>query len=1197
MELKEIHLHGFKSFADKTVIRFDEGVTCIVGPNGCGKSNVADAVRWVLGEQSAKQLRGSNMQDVIFGGTVERKQSTYSEVTLVFDNTKRIFDIDLDEVAMTRRLYRSGDSRYLLNGMPSRLKEFVRLFHGVGLGKEGYSIISQGKVEQIMNRRPAERREIFEEAAGLMNNKRRKEEIEGKIAGAANDLAIYGQRLDEVERRLGPLAKQAEGAKQYQEFAAALKENEINMYIYRMENSENETAKFRKEIAAISDRIIDLTAEIERTNRLLEEGKTKIARADEEIAELHDEHVVLSVGNERKDGELKLVRERISAYRSQIEAAAVFLEGAKVRVGEIGNELALGERTKNAALARIAEIETESDVLRASIAALESKIAIFERFSEEQHKSQLSSAEEISELKKNQGALDSQLAATRERITEVEAAIAKCRGRREDLADELSAVKGDLQKLMKLVGGGVSQLEEEVEESRELQTDINNFNQELFNAKAQLASLREKLEMFIEAKNRFEGYRDSVRRLLLVAKTNPEIQKRICGTVADVIKTDQKYESAIETALGAAMQNVVVPKMDDGRYLIEYLARTGGGRATFFPVESMKPRNNTREIERALDERGVVGLATDLVKFDEYYYNVVFNLLGCTLVCDTIANATVIGRKYGNAFKIVTLDGNQILTSGAMSGGSQEKRNASVLAQERNIEACKEEIARKQRYIEKIVATLQEHEKAKIELDERIEELRAKYQNANTEIASLTQRENSLTRSLAEVDADIELYVGTLNEFKAKLSLLESQAENSSQSEEELQAIRQSAEDLLNSQRNQCESYKAERDEKSKKLREIELELASLNESLKKYSEDFERLNLEKEDLLKRIVDTSKEKLAAEEMLGGLETEAEEKELTEEEKAAVQAIVERLEALQKEKEAVNARISELEAKKEAAQTELSTLTEKRHENEMSVSLVVSRLEGLRDHIMEEYGLDYEGCLPYRKEGFKVTECNNTISALKRKITSLGAINHNAVEEYAAEKERYDEMTMQRDDVLKAMDDLNKILQDIREEMLRLFNESFQKINENFQLTFKQLFGGGKAELQLDYSLDEDPLNAGVEIVACPPGKKLSKISLLSGGERALTAIAILFAILKTHPMPFCILDEIEAALDDANVDRFASYLKRFASDTQFIVITHRKPTMNQADTLFGVTMQEKGVSKIISVKLAEVESMGAGTVE
>ncbi len=1197
MELKEIHLHGFKSFADKTVIRFEEGVTCIVGPNGCGKSNVADAVRWVLGEQSAKQLRGSNMQDVIFGGTVERKQSSYSEVTLVFDNTRRIFDVDLDEVAMTRRLYRNGDSRYLLNGDPSRLKEFVRLFHGVGLGKEGYSIISQGKVEQIMNRRPAERREIFEEAAGLMNNKKRKEEIENKIAAASNDLAIYAQRLDEVERRLGPLAKQADGAKLYQEYASMLKDNEINMYIYRMENSENETAKFRKEIAAISDKIIDLTAEIERTNRLLEEGRAKIARADGEIAELHDQHVALSVGNERKDGELKLVREKISAYRSQIEAAALFLEGGKVRVGEIGDELARGEREKKAAIERISHIETETDVLRSSIASLESKIAVFERLSEEQHKSQLSSAEEISELKKNQGALDSQLAATKERIADVEAALAKNRARKDDLADELATVKGDLKKLMELVGGGVSKLEDQVEEARELQTDINNFNQELFNAKAQLAALEEKLEGFIAAKNRFEGYRDSVRRLLLVAKTNPEIGKRICGTVADVIKTEQKYESAVVTALGGAMENIVVPKMDDGRYLIEYLSRTGGGRATFFPVESMKPRNNTREIERALDERGVVGLATELVKFDEYYYNVVYNLLGCTLVCDTIANATVIGRKYGNAFKIVTLDGNQILTSGAMSGGSQERRNASLLSHERNIQNCKEEIARKQRYIDKITATLRDHEQAKQQLDQEVEDLRAKYQNANTEIASLTQRESSLMRSLAEVEADVQIYSGTLEDFKTKLALLEGQAANSTQSAEELLALRNSAEEMLSSQKNQCEAYKAERDEKSKKLHELEVEMAALNASLTKFAEDFDRLSVEKEDLLKRIVDTSREKLTAEEMLQGLETEAEAKELTEEEKAAVQVIVERLEALSKEKEVINAQLTELETKKEAAQEELSSLTEKRHENEMSVSLVRSRLEGLRDHIMEEYGLDYEACLPYRKEGFKVTEANNTISALKRKITSLGAINHNAVEEYAAEKERYDEMTTQRNDIVKAMEDLDKILQDVRAEMLRVFNENFARINENFQLTFKQLFGGGKAELQLDYTLDEDPLNAGVEIVACPPGKKLSKISLLSGGERALTAIAILFAILKSNPMPFCILDEIEAALDDANVDRFATYLKKFAADTQFIVITHRKPTMNQADTLFGVTMQEKGVSKIISVKLAEVESMGAGTVE
>ncbi|MBQ8374406.1 MAG: chromosome segregation protein SMC [Clostridia bacterium] len=1198
MELKEIHLSGFKSFADKTVIRFDEGVTCIVGPNGCGKSNVADAVRWVLGEQSAKALRGSNMQDVIFGGTVERKQGTYCEVTLVFDNTKRIFDIELDEVAMTRRLYRSGESKYLLNGQPSKWKEFIRLFHGVGLGKEGYSIIGQGKVEQIMNARPADRRLIFEEATGLMVNKARKIEIERKIDDANENLYIYRQRIDEAERRLGPLSRQAEAAKQYREYAENLKDQEVNMYIYRTENAENETSKYRQEVMQISDKIIDLNSEIERINRLLEEGRAKIAAADDEIAELHDSHVALSVGNERKDGELKLVREKISALRSQIEAATVFLEGGKTRVAEIGDELALGERSKKTDLARLSQIDGETDVLRSAIAALDSKIAVFERLSDEQRSAQLSSAEDLSELKKNQGALASQLAATKDRILEVEAALSKNGARKEALESELAAVRKDLQRLMQLVGGGATELEEQVEEARELQMNINNFNQELFNANAQLASLKENLEMYISLKNRFEGYKDSVRRLLLVAKTNPDVGKRICGTVSDILKTEQKYETAIETALGGAMQNIVVPTMDDGRWLIEYLSRTGAGKATFFPVESMKPRPDTREIQRALSERGVVGLATQLVKYDDYYYNVVSNLLGNTLICDNIGNATTIAKKYGSMFKIVTLDGNQTLTSGAMSGGSQDRGRSSFLSHERKIQECRENIAKKQRQIEKIEAAIRASERAKQEADEAVETLRARYQEANTEIASLRQRENSLAQSIADLAADTEVYASALKDFKEKLALLETEEASSSQNEEALHALRQSAEDLLHSQRDQCEQFKAERAEKSAKLHDLEVEYASLNEKLRKYEEDAQRLNTEKEELLRRIVETSKEKLQAEQTLEALEAEAQEKELKEEEKAAVQAIVERLAQINKEKEEINARQTELEEKKALAQEQLTKLMDKRHKNEMEISLVRNRLEGLRDRVMEEYGLDYEGCLPFRKENFSVSEANNVIAALKRKITSLGAVNPNAVEEYADEKAHYDEMIAQRDDLQKAIEDLDKILQDIRGEMLRIFNEGFEQINENFKTTFKELFGGGKAELQLDYTLDEDPLNAGVEIIACPPGKKLTKISLLSGGERALTAIAILFAILKSHPMPFCILDEIEAALDDANVDRFASYLKNFSQDTQFIVITHRKPTMNQADTLFGVTMQEKGVSKIVSVKLAEVESkLGAGTVE
>jgi chromosome segregation protein len=533
-----------------------------------------------------------------------------------------------------------------------------------------------------------------------------------------------------------------------------------------------------------------------------------------------------------------------------------------------------------------------------------------------------------------------------------------------------------------------------------------------------------------------------------------------------------------------------------------------------------------------------------------------------------------------------------------MSGGSQDKGKGTLLAHERKIQECQENIARKKKYIEKIEQAIRDSEAEKAEAEETLAELRAKYQNATTEIASLKQRESSLTQSIADVEADVSVYEDALGELQSKLKMLELQEASSSQDEEALQSLRASAEELLNSQKNQCEAFKAEREEKSKQLHDLEVEYASLTAAIEKYESDYTRLTAEKEELAQRIVTVTAEKETMERQLRFLETEAQEKELTDEERAAVEAIVARLAKVNEEKEEINEKQIKLDEEKTVAQEERDKLAEKRYKNELEISNVRTRLENEREHIAEAYELDYEGCLPFRMENFNATEGRNTVAALKRQINLLGPINPTAVEEYAAEKEHYDEMIMQRDDLQKAIEDLDKILQDIRGEMLRIFNEGFEQINENFKVTFKELFGGGKAELQLDYTLDEDPLNAGVEIIACPPGKKLTKISLLSGGERALTAIAILFAILKSHPMPFCILDEIEAALDDANVDRFATYLKRFAEETQFIVITHRKPTMNQSDSLFGVTMQEKGVSKIVSVKLAEVESkLRAGTVE
>mgnify|MGYP004693531207 CR=1 FL=1 len=1198
MDLKEIRLSGFKSFADKTVIRFDEGVTCIVGPNGCGKSNVADAVRWVLGEQSPKALRGGNMQDVIFGGTQSRKPQSSCEVTLVFDNTNKIFDLDVAEVAMTRRLDRNGNSGYFINGQPSRLKDIVRLFHGIGLGKEGYSIIGQGKVEQIMNAKPEDRRLIFEEATGLMVYKSRKEEIERKIDSSKNNLYIYAQRIEEAERRLGPLSKQADAAKEYKEYSDSLKFNEVNTYVCRYDGAEDEKNKFRERVAGYSDKIISLNTQSELLNKSYEDTRRKAAEADQKLTDLNDRRVELSVGNERKDGEWKLVREKISTYKSQIAAAGEFLENGKTRTGELADAVAAAKEAIKKGETRIAEIDNETDLLSQAIKALSGKIEVFEKLSDENRQSQLSSAENLSEIRKNQGSLAAQMQAAEDRIAELTAALKKEKARKEKLEEELDGVRKDLKKLKEFTSGGEKELADREEEIRDMQLTINNFNQELFSVGGQISSLKDSLEMYIGIKNRYEGYKDSVRRLLSVAKTNPEVGSHVKGTIADIIHTDQKYELAFEVALGAATQNVVTPTQDDARILIEYLKRTGGGVVTFLPVTGMKPRPDSREAQRATSEKGAIGLATDLIRYDEYYYNVVTNLLGNTLICDTVYNATAIAKKYGNTFRIVTLDGDIVSTSGSMTGGSRQQKGASVLAGERKIEECRENILKKQKYLEKLKIAIAESEKGKEEAEAAVNALRAKYQGSLNELAVLSQREISLTKESEEAQSNIDVYAETLKGFEEKLGRLKDEEAYAGKSEEELNAMRQGAEATLEKQRGQCEAFKAERDEKSAKLHALEVEKAAAEKQIESLNADIRRYEKEKEDLIARIISTEREKATAEAELSALEEKAKQAELTEEEKAAVQAVNDEIATVSAEKEALNIRQVQLDEERTAVQEELTKQTDKRYKCEIEISKIDTNLENMRQRIEEAYGIDYEGCLALKADNFNVDEAAGLISALKRKITLLGNVNLNAVEEYADEKAHYDEMTVQRDDLQKAIDDLQQALDEIRAEMLKIFDAGFNDINENFKVTFKELFGGGNAELQMDYIEGQDPLEAGVEIVACPPGKKLTKISLLSGGERALTAIAILFAILKCRPMPFCILDEIEAALDEANVDRFASYLKHFSQETQFIVITHRRPTMNQSDALFGVTMQEKGVSKIVSVKLGEVEKqLGEGTVE
>lgn len=1198
MNFKEIRLVGFKSFADKTTIRFEDGVTCIVGPNGCGKSNVADSVRWVLGEQSAKTLRGSNMQDVIFNGTQKRKSLSFCEVELVFDNKNRLFDVDYDEVAITRRLYRSGESEYLLNKQSCRLKDIIHMLHGVGIGKEGYSIIGQGKVEQIMNAKPEDRRSIFEEATGIMVYKLRKQEIERKIENSEENLSIYRQRIDEAERQLTPLARQAETAAKYNELYAQLKRNEVNTYVYRRENAETEKGRYLSERQKNIEESERLNGEISAVNLRYEENREKIASADTRLSELNSALLQYTVGMERKTGEAKVVKERAKYFRSQLSAANDDVNYCIRRTDEIEKELKKSFSVSSASERKLSLVNKESAKLTSEITELESRIAVYERLFEENRANELSSVENLSDVKMNMGSLSAQKDAVSERIKEAETALAKTRQRRDVLKAQTDEYRAKYEELTEFLSKKDEALAEQAEEIRNLIESVNSFNQDISNATGQIASLTNSLNFYIELKNRFDGYRDSVRRLLSRAQSDEQLSSKIKGAVANVINTDADYEIAIETAIGGAMQNIVTATADDARYLIEYLKRNSGGVVTFLPVDSMKMRVTSRETERALNERGAIGLADELVRYEKYYEPIVKNLLGNTLIVDNIYNATNIARKYSHAFKIVTLDGDTVATSGAMTGGSKRKDSGNLLANERQIKECEEKIEARRHTLDKLKRALASAQEDRIQAEKDLDELRVKYENATTEYAVVAQKRDSAEQALAEAEEDIALYEGVLSDLKERVNSIESESAASEENAEALSKIRAVAAEELDKQRVENDKLKSERDRKSARYHDLQLESAAENNTIDTEKTNQLRLVAEKEGLAVKLKETQENIVNIQLTIEDLDKEAEKKSLTKEEQEAVDSLRAEIERIGKEKQTLNAEQIALDVHKNDLISKVSKCLDKKTRCEVEISKIETNLENLKARIDDEYHLSYEECLELKDESFDVSNSFTEISALKRKITMLGSVNPHAIADYEELKARYDEMTSQRDDVEKSLNDLNIVLKDLKAEMQKQFDEGFACINDNFRGIFRELFGGGNAELQLDYTDCADPLDAGVEIVACPPGKKLTKISLMSGGERALTAIAILFAIIKSRPMPFCILDEIEAALDDANVDRFAHYLKRFSQETQFIVITHRKPTMNQADSLFGVTMEEKGVSKIVSVKLSEVETkLGAGTVE
>lgn len=1194
---KQIELVGFKSFADKTVIPFTDGVTCIVGPNGCGKSNVADAIRWVLGEQSAKMMRGSQMLDVIFNGTEKRRPTSFCEVTLSFDNTSRIFNIDCDEVEMTRRLYRNGDSEYLLNRQPSRMKVLTGLLHGAGAAKEGYSIIGQGRIETIMNAKPEDRRSIFEEATGISMFKDRKADAERKLSAARDNLYVFLQRMHEVERQLAPAEKAAESAIKYEELYARLRSLEINSYIYHHDTSAGRKQKINDRIAHYTSEIERLTARSSEVLKEYEQCRDIVSGADDELAELNERLLRYTVGIQRKTGEGKVLQEKANSVKEKLRSAQEDVTFSTQRIDEIEREIRRAEEYNRKNSERAEKLETSCKALEEELSSLSDEIGKFEAMTDENRKKVMDTFRDLSDLNKNMGSIEAQRKLLSERLSEVRATLDEIVKLRDGYKAEYDASIARHGEIIAFIDSENETMERAAKAVRDSEESVRAYTQKAYDARSQIAGLSDSLATVKALRDRFDGYIYSVKRLMSEAKNNAELSSKIQGLIADIVTTSGEYEVAIETAFGGAMQNVVTGTRDDAKFLIEYLKRTRGGQVTFLPVEALRPRMEGDSIRSARKERGAVGFAADLVGYDKKYENVIRYLLGNTLVCDNIESATIIARRYPRAFKIVTLDGDVINSSGSMTGGSRKDNAGNLLANERRIKEIEESIAEKKAALSR-AETMRDRAQAELkEASSNLEELRAKFQNSRAELAANEQLSESLLKQLASEESRYAVFAQTAEMIGGRLAALNDEYSQTSRGASDLNERSSEASSAIENISTQYDALIKQRDEKLDKLNSARVEKASLEAAVKSGSENTRRLTSEKDELISKIARTRAAIPDIERELEELNRQAEHTALTAEEQEVVDDIRARIAATTESKVTTNERIKKIDIERLELHKSIQENTDRRNSQQIALTKLDADLENMQQRIMDEYGEDYDGCLKYKAEDFDIEGAPSAVSSLKRQITMLGAINPNAVTEYREIKERYDKMSADKADMEKAIDDLTKALDEIRTEMLNIFNEGFNKINENFKQTFKELFGGGRAELQLDYTDCEDPLDAGVEIEACPPGKKLTKISLLSGGERALTAIAILFAIIGMRPMPFCVLDEIEAALDEANVGRYAKYLKKFATQTQFIVITHRKPTMENADTLFGVTMEEKGVSKIVSVKLSEVESrLGGDTV-
>lgn len=1186
MKLKKLELYGFKSFAQRTEIVFDEGITGIVGPNGSGKSNIGDAVRWVLGEQSAKTLRGASMSDVIFNGTQKRKPLSYCEVSLVFDNDDHALAMEAAEVMVTRRVYRNGESEYYLNRTACRLKDVVDLFRDTGIGKEGYSIIGQGRIDEILSRKSEDRRQVFEEAAGIVKFKARKEEADKKLQRTLENLERVDDILDELTKRLKPLEEQSRNARVYLELSTELKDLDLNLFLIRSDRARARLSELESELLTVQtiladteSNLTDKTTRRDETQNRIDQLEEAITRARTELMECA-EHVHES---QKKLSALQSRRETRSENRQRIVREQ---EEAQERLAEIEKDHARIQADVEKQYSLIADAE---QILRATQEAAEkaqAKEKEADAALEAQKAAVIDQMNRLSDVRNDKTRLNTMQAQMETRLTEIEESSGALQEQEAALREALTAVE----KQMETENQHQQQCQEKLAQARQASDEADaayaNLRADVEKQSADMQAAASRHNVLTEMTRDMEGYNMAVRRAMTYAKQRG--LTGVKGVLAQLMTVPQAYETAIDMALGAAQQNIVTDTEETAKELINYLRQNRLGRATFLPMSAIRGKTLYGNERNALKLPGCLGVASELVQCAPEYRGIVENLLGRTVIADNLDHGIPIMRAGNHAFRLVTLEGDVMHSGGSMTGGSAQSKVSNLLSRERELK--------------ELTAKLQtgraELDKCRQELTQRQQTAQEKRQKVSDAVNALHQQEIAVAREQARresVFADLNTHLQRMQETEqARVQLHQS-----------LEDIRQQLETI------EHQRTGAQGDQSAMEQKTIEMQNA-LVKARAEASAENDRLmvrTLQLSDLRHGLSDLERDEAHAQQDQAQILREQERREQLLHEMDELDAIDENgmkreeAESARRQKEQLRqeSAAQAIEQRRSQAQSDLRDIlsdmenlheaynrdSEKLHKTELAKARIEGDQKNLQNRIWDTYKLTYAGAEEFRRTPFDEKESDRRAAELQGQIRALGTVNVGAVEEYAETKARVDDLTAQQQDLKRAEMDLRELIERLLIQMRSTFVENFSKMQGYFAETFTRLFGGGHAELKL---MDpDDPLNCGIEVNAQPPGKKLQLLSLLSGGERALTAIAILFAMLKLKPTPFCILDEIEAALDDANIGYYADYLKEYSKGTQFIVVTHRKGTMERCNSLFGVAMEEQGVSRMVSVSLQDYQ--------